>query len=127
MIIQEEGRPFQLCGQRGCLSSYVSGAAFREIYGIGPSKCEDREVWADYAKKLTLGIINILAMWAPNVIILGGSITNKFEDYFKEPLLDELSKQELFVIPPIFKSELGDNSGLYGGLILLKQVFNDNI
>ena len=122
MIINEDGKPFKLCGQKGCLSCYVSGAAFKEVYGVSPFRCEDKEVWTDYAKKLSLGIVNVIAMWGPDVLVLGGSISNKFEGYFKEPLLDELSKQEIFAIPPIVKSALGDDSGLYGGFILLNQV-----
>ncbi len=89
MIINEDGKPFKLCGQKGCLSCYVSGAAFKEVYGVSPFRCEDKEVWTDYAKKLSLGIVNVIAMWGPDVLVLGGSISNKFEGYFKEPLLDE--------------------------------------
>jgi len=127
MRIQENGLVCPHCHQKGCISAYISGAAFEDVYKVRPSQCEDKDVWAEYAKKLTLGVINILAMWAPDVIVLGGSITNKFEEYFKEPLFDNLSKQNFFTIPPILKSKLGDNSGLYGGLILLKQVFSDHI
>lgn len=121
MIIQEEGRFFEPCQQHGCLSSYISGEAFEELYGMGPSECEDDDVWSDYAKKLAFGIINVLAMWGPDVVVLGGSISNKFEQYFKEPLLDQLSKQELFILPPIVRSALGDDSGIYGGFVLLRQ------
>ncbi len=126
MRVQENGLVCPHCHQKGCISAYISGAAFEDVYKVRPSKCEDREVWGEYAKKLTYLIINVLATWAPDAIILGGSISNKFEQYFKEPLFDNLSKQNFFTIPPILKSKLDDNSGLYGGLILLNQVFGSN-
>jgi len=121
MIIQAEGHLFKPCGQHGCLESYISGSAFRQIYGISPSECVDQNIWDEYAQKLALGIINVLAMWGPDVVILGGSISNKFEEYFKDPLMDKLSHHELFTIPPVVKSALGDDSGIYGGLVLMSQ------
>lgn len=124
MIIEEDGRYFELCGQKGCLSAYVSGTAFKSVYGVSPIDCEDSEIWGDYAKKLSLGIINILALWAPDVIVLGGSMSKKFEECFKKPLLLELEKDPLFEIPPIVKNNLGDKSGIYGGFVLMSQKFN---
>ena len=121
MIIEENGRKCEFCGQNGCLCAYTSGTAFKEIYGMNPSECEDLKIWSEYAKKLSLGVINLIAEWAPDVVVLGGSISNKFEEFFKEPLMAELSKQDFFKIPPIVKSELGDNSGIYGGFVMLKQ------
>jgi len=123
MRIQENGLVCPHCHQSGCISAYISGAAFEDVYKVRPSQCEDREVWEEYAKKLTPLILNVFAMWAPDVIVLGGSISNKFEEYFKEPLFDNLSKQNFFTVTPILKSKLDDNSGLYGGLLLLNQVF----
>lgn len=124
MIIESEGRYAKPCHQHGCLESYISGTAFRQVYGVRPSECEDQQIWDDYAGKLALGVINVLAMWGPDVVVLGGSISNKFEPFFKESLLTKLSQQEFFAIPPIIKSALGDNSGLYGGFILLEQTLN---
>jgi len=121
MIIEEGGRKCEFCGQNGCLCAYTSGTAFENIYGMSSSVCEDPGIWTEYAKKLSLGVINIMAEWAPDVIVLGGSISNKFEQFIKEPLLAELAKQNFFEIPPIVKSELGDNSGIYGGFVLLSQ------
>ncbi len=121
MIIVEEGRYFETCRQNGCLAAYVSGTAFYDIYQVSPAECKDNGIWHDYAKKLSLGIINVISMWAPEVIVLGGSISNKFEEYFREPLFDELNKQNFFTLPKIVNAVLGDNSGIYGGFVLLSQ------
>ena len=121
MIIEEDGRECELCGQKGCLSAYTSGTSFESVYGVKPSDCEDQDIWNRYAEKLSLGIINIMADWGPDVIVLGGSISKKFENFFKKPLLEELSQQKFFEVPPIIRAELGDNSGIIGGFILLEQ------
>ncbi|MFC1722444.1 ROK family protein [Patescibacteria group bacterium] len=119
MIIQRNGRTFGMCDQKGCLSAYCSGTAFEEIYGESPVTCKDENVWEDYSKNLALGISNIMAMWSPDIIVLGGSLSNKFEEFFEEPLLKELNRQKIFKVPEIKKSVLGDSAGLIGGFVLL--------
>lgn len=121
MVIEEDGLLCEHCRQHGCLSAYTDGKSFERIHGISPSLCEDQDIWDSYADKLSLGLINIIADWGPEIVVLGGSISNKFEPFFKKPLMEELKKQDFFEIPPIVKSELGDNSGIYGGFEVLKQ------
>lgn len=121
MIIKEGGRIFQKCQQKGCFSAYSSGTAFKEMYQINPRDCNDQKIWADYAYYLSIGLINIISVWAPDIIILGGSITNKYEEFFKAPLDAFLRDQKLFSIPPIVVSAFGDESGLYGGFVLLSE------
>jgi glucokinase len=121
MIIVENGRHFKYCGQDGCLSAYVSGTAFKEIYGLSAADCRDAKVWEDYAEKLSLGLNNVIALWAPDVIVLGGSMTKEFDPGFKDPLMKNLSQNKLFTAPPIVVSQLGDSSGLFGGLVFLSQ------
>lgn len=121
MIIVEKGKEDEYCEQSGCLSAYLSGTNFKNYYGQSSLECKDPEIWDKYAEKLSLGLINMIAMWAPDIIILGGSIANKYESYFKKPLIGHLSKHEFFTIPPIVRSELEDNSGIIGGFVLLEQ------
>jgi predicted NBD/HSP70 family sugar kinase len=121
VIIQEDGRHFDLCGQDGCVSAYISGTAFPQVYGVSPEDCEDPGIWEDYANKLALVINNVVAMWGPDVIVLGGSMSKKFEDFFREPLLHVVSEHPLFEIPPVVLNELGDKSGIFGGFSYLSQ------
>ena len=118
MIIRESDRVFKMCGQKGCLSSFVSGTGFEEVFEQSPIDCDDQQIWDEYAKYLASGITNVVAMWAPDIVVLGGSMTNKFE-FFEKPLQEELKKDSLFDIPPIVKAELGDNSGIIGGFVQL--------
>ena len=59
-------------------------------------------------------------MWTPEIIVLGGGISNKF-DVFHPFLIENLKKQNFFDLPEIKKSELMDDAGLIGGLLLIKQ------
>lgn len=105
------------CGQKGCFEAYASGTAFKKIFGMPAEKCEDQTVWDRYAKLAAVGIANLLVLWSPEVLVIGGGLSNKF-DKFIEPLKKELiSLLPIFEVPQIVKSEL-DEPGLYGGLVL---------
>ncbi len=105
----------------GTFEAYVSGQAFQRNYGKTPQDCSDPEIWQDYGQKLANGLINVCAFWAPECIVIGGGIANKF-DAFIESAKTHFSKQDFFPIPEIKKTELGDNSGIYGGLALIQQL-----
>lgn len=119
MVIDLDGRRDH-AGILGGLEAYVSGTAFEEIYKVEPGECSDQKVWDEYALYLSAGLLNILAMWNPDVIVIGGGMSNKF-DKFSEPLLKNLNEQSFFEIPPIVTAQLGDDSGLFGGFARLTQ------
>ena len=105
----------------GTFEAYVSGQAFQRNYGILPQNCENEEIWQDYGQKLANGLINVCAFWAPECIVIGGGLSNKF-DVFIDSVKTHFSKQDFFPLPEIRKTELGDNSGIYGGLALIQQL-----
>jgi glucokinase len=108
-------------GISGTLESYCSGHMFEERYGSKPEKNADEKVWKQYAKHLSTGILNIIALWNPDIIILGGGVSiHNFETFFPY-LMEELTKQTFFNIPEIEKALLGDETGIYGGFILIKE------
>lgn len=104
------------CGQKGCFEAYASGTAFKQIFGISPEICEDKDIWNKYGKQVAVGIANLIALWSPEVMIIGGGIAHKF-DYFVKPLKEELVRLlPMYVtLPGIIKSQL-DEPGLYGDL-----------
>lgn len=113
-IIVQDGNMDPFCGQNGCLQAYVSGRAFENTYKIKAEECNDDTVWNDYSKYLASGVINVLAMWSPEIVIIGGGLSQKF-DYIYPGLMENLNKQNFFPVPEIRKSAFGDDSGLYGG------------
>lgn len=120
-IIIQDGNEDPFCGQKGCLQSYVSGTAFEEIYKVKPEECNDEKIWSSYSKNLASGIINIISMWSPEVVIIGGGLSQKF-DFMYPGLLENLEKQTFFPVPEIRKCALGDESGLHGGFAYLAKL-----
>lgn len=103
------------CGQRGCFESIASGTAFKKKFGVAAEDCTDEAVWNSYSKLLALGLTNIIALWSPEVIILGGGVSQRI-DYFLNPLKEELKRNVTFTSLPDIKKTVFDEPGLYGGL-----------
>lgn len=112
MIISLEGKD---------LESFISGKSFERIYNKSPMDCDDPKIWKEYSEYLYIGVINILAMWDPDVIVFGGGVSNKFDEFIKPNLLEKLQQQTFFKVPELLVSKFGDDSGLLGGLLILKQ------
>jgi glucokinase len=117
-IICEDDKVADKTGIFGTFESFCSGNYFEMRYGEKPTNIKNDKIWVKYAKHLSSGIINIIAMWKPEVIVLGGGVSSNF-DLFYPHLIEFLSTQSFFTLPTIVKSELGDDSGVYGGFVLL--------
>jgi glucokinase len=117
-IISENDKVADKTGIFGTFESFCSGSYFEMRYGEKPTNIKNDKIWEDYSKHLSSGIINVISMWKPQVIILGGGVSNNFDSFYPY-LKDDLSKQSFFTIPEILKSQLGDDSGIYGGFVLL--------
>jgi glucokinase len=108
-------------GIKGTFESYCAGSSFRKRFNAIPDVTAGENIWKKYSYYLSAGIINIVSMWNPEVIVLGGGLSiHNFDNFYKH-LVNELKKQSFFAIPDIRKSVLGDDSGVYGGFILLKE------
>lgn len=104
------------CGQKGCFESYASGTAFTKRFGMLPEACTDSIVWKQYARLVAVGLANIISLWSPEVMIIGGGVANKF-DSFIGPLEKEVKRLlPMYDVPKITRAELSE-AGLYGGLV----------
>jgi glucokinase len=108
-------------GLGGTFESYCSGSFFRKRYQQTPDLNASKEAWKKYSFYLSAGLLNIIAMWDPEIIILGGGLATHNFEIFYPYLMEEMTKQKFFKIPDIIKSKMGDDSGVYGGFILLKE------
>ena len=124
-IIEVGGPKDTKVSLQGTLEAYVSGTAFERNYGESPITCENQEIWDDYGKRLANGMINVCAFWAPDIIVLGGGVSNKFNLFYKS-LVTNFGKQDFFAIPVFKKSELEDDAGLFGGFAFIDQQENQN-
>lgn len=69
---------------------------------------------------LALGLANMLLFWPSDIVILGGGKTIH-KGWQTEQISNELNKlhNNLFTVPPVAFTKLGDQAGLYGALQLI--------
>ena len=130
-VIRVNGR-LCTCGRKGCLEAYISVPALLksasqvagremtldEIFEL--AKAEDvamTEVVEQYILMLGQGLVNIVNMFRPQLILLGGAMS-VYAKNFIEPLNDILKDDsfggQFAPIPKISIAELGREAGLIG-------------
>jgi predicted NBD/HSP70 family sugar kinase len=121
MIIDMSSRAKDGTGRKGTLEALASGSTFKDRFGVDPETCTDRNIWKQYAQILAEGICNILLLWSPDILIIGGGFS-QHKDLLFSPLRNYVeSKLVIFPAPPIVPSALGDEAGLLGGLVFLEK------
>lgn len=136
MVIVEDGEPCT-CGRRGCLEAYVSATALKrdarrvsgldlkpeEIFELAEEGDTLIKVVVDaYIRRLGLGIVNIVNIFRPQLVLLGGGISKQGETLLAP--LREIVKKECFGgekgdVPEIEAAELGNDAGMIGAPGLL--------
>jgi glucokinase len=112
-----------ITGKESTLEQLVAGSGIQTRFGKEAKDIDDPKVWDELTKYLSYGLTNIIMLWSPDVLVLGGAIINSGKisvDKLKENLRNLVK-----VHPPdveIRKSQLGDKAGLIGGLHYLKTV-----
>jgi glucokinase len=120
MILDPNGRFWPGCGQKGCFESMASGRAFEITYGVKPELCEDFKIWEEHAKTVSQGLVNVIAMWGPDVLVIGGSLV-KAGKKFIDPLMHfTINDLQIFPSPRIVISKMDDNNVLMGGFAIQK-------
>ena len=120
------------CGKRGCVETVISGRSlqiyynkisgkklkFEEIYAIKNSDSDAKKTLERLIKYFGKGLSNVVNIIDPEVIVLGGGLSNIDELYTEG--YNELKK---YVFNPTFKTpllkpKLGDSAGVYGAALL---------
>lgn len=116
-IIEPSGNPCD-CGGKGHLETYIGGSYIEKTYLQKGEAIKDPQVWDQVAKFLAIGLTNVVVHWSPDVLILGGSVSQSIpQDKVSLYLRDFLT---IFpTIPPLKYSILGKEAGLLGALRLL--------
>lgn len=136
MVITEGGEQCS-CGRRGCLEAYASATALiregkkatgmemtpEEIFakaGQGDPALQD--VVDTYVRKLGVGIINIVNIFRPQLVLLGGGISGQGEILTKP--IARMMKEECFggergELPEIRIAALGNTAGILGAASLI--------
>lgn len=151
MVIHENGE-LCTCGRRGCLEAYASATAIVrdtkhamekykdsrlwELCGNNPDSVtsemafaaaaeEDpagKEVVDEFIRHLSIGIVNIVNIFRPEAVLLGGGISAQgrvLTDKINEILREECFGKEHGQIPEVKIAELGNQAGMIGAANLL--------
>jgi predicted NBD/HSP70 family sugar kinase len=120
MMVELNGKLHPGSGQKGDWELYASGKAFEARFGMKPEDCLDPGIWEVHARALGQGVMNVILLWSPEILVIGGGLSRKGKLFFN-PLLKFINENlKMFPPPPIVPACLEDDAGLYGGLVLLK-------
>ncbi len=137
IVIDINGPPCN-CGSFGCAESFLGQYYFIEKvrrtflrHGQNPPQdmkvLEDmakmgitlaKSLWEEYGRYLGVLISNLISVFDPDIVVLGGGISGAFE-LFKDSMMEEFLRRKVgykFEVP-IVKAKM-ENSSLYGGLYL---------
>lgn len=103
---------------------FASGQAIVRRFGKRASEITDRNTWRTIAHDISLGIFDLVAVFQPDVVVLGGGVGAHY-DKFKDFLNDYLKGYEtpMLAIPPIKEAKRPELAVVYGGFDLAKDVY----
>ena len=134
IIIKNNG-PKCNCGNRGCFESVASGTALEKYYKILTKNKKTgieinkeaiknktaKKVILKIAKNLGIGLSYLLNIFDPDIIIIGGGLS-EIKMLYKPTIAEtkkHLMNKGLFKTP-IIKSKLGENAAILGATMLEK-------
>lgn len=104
------------------LEFFGSGSGITKRTGKNPDEIDDPQFWDSVSRFVAVGVFNTILHWSPDVFIFGGGIINgsilSVQTIQKHLLTMPKQYPDL---PEIKKSQLGDESGLFGALALAKE------
>lgn len=137
MIIDKNGLECN-CGKSGCFETYCSMKRFKEsvnkILNIDNISAQDlvdnlkeninnisiKKLIDDYINNLIIGLSNIIDIFEPEAICIGGSFVF-FEDVFYKKLVNEMNNRKYVFnkenLPQIVLADLKNDAGIIGSVI----------
>jgi fructokinase len=139
-VINPNG-PECFCGKRGCVSTYISGTGLEEmIYNnlkikVSAEQFLNQSIYSKNEKDILhkfyqyygLSLANIINTIDPDIIILGGGLSNHLDLY---TIGLEMVHKNIFCEEPntpILKNVLGDSAGVIGAAIIGKNESIKNV
>jgi len=106
------------CGAPDCLEALVSGNGIRRIYGK-PAEMLSREEWEEVAYNLGQGLRNLAALYAPDLIRIGGGVAVGGGEHFIRSAREVMEEHlKLVPSPQVALSDLGYDTALRGAIAM---------
>ncbi len=103
------------------LENLVSGTAIQKRYGVSPFDLSDDSAWREIEELVVIGLNNIVVMWSPDIIVLGGSVPQRIDFDSLNARLKDICKIYPEV-PEVKMATIDEQGGLYGGLAYIKNL-----
>lgn len=109
------------CGNTGCLEMYASGQKIQQI-----TKNHTLEIPVEIFKMIGLGFCNIINLYDPDALIIGGGVALKTKDFINKVFLasDKDVVAKLKKIKNMSLAKHGIDGALLGNAIYLKSILN---
>jgi len=128
-ISAEPGRQYIDFDKSGCptcedasILGYLSGAAMERRFDKKPYEVTDPAVWEQMAQWTAYMLANTIVHWAPDVVVLGGSMITGKPAIPIDRIREHLRPILVFPKTPELKqAELGDFGGIYGAMEFVNQ------
>lgn len=115
---------FEHNGQFVPWESFASGHAIVERFGKKAMDITDDASWQRIARDLSHGFLELIAIFEPDVVVVGGSVGTYFERYGKFLTAEvERFNVPLLTIPPIIGAKRPEEAVVYGCYDLAKKVY----
>jgi len=112
MILEHNGRRQQW-------EDFASGSAIVRRFGKKASEINDAKTWRSIAKNIATGLLDLSVVIRPQVVVLGGGVSNYLER-FKPYLLEEMEHFATPLTPlPIIKKAANPNDAVIIGCYYL--------
>jgi glucokinase len=138
VTVDWHGRPCRGCGRRGCLEAYVSGTSIAERAreaGLAVDSAEEVarlageaeatavQVWNETVDALACGLTSIVNLFEPELVVLGGGVTNAGEQLIGPVRLRVRadSMKPAGDAAEIVRSVLGDHVGVVGAAAIVQE------
>ena len=101
---------------------FASGRAFQKRFGMKASEANNPTIWERYTDDLVVGFDAALAVFQPDVVIIGGGVGAHF-DKFGSLLAEKIAKirNRMVPIPPIIKATKPEEAVIYGCYEYIRQ------
>jgi len=129
-IIRPQGNKCY-CGKFGCVETYISGPALEKhwkdltgksqplsaiVENLSDTKAEE---WKkEFLENFAIGLANVINILDPDVIVLGGGVSNVPFLYDEGKSLVYKNVFSDLADTPIVKNHLGDSAGVFGAALL---------
>ncbi|VAW33333.1 hypothetical protein MNBD_CPR01-568 [hydrothermal vent metagenome] len=101
------------------LEDAVCGASLEKEFGDLPQNLSS-EIFRKRTHVLAVGLYNVLCLWSPDVLVVGGALINEKNGYSLDDVINDVSELSISMhkITPIVHAGLLDTSGLVGAMLI---------